>query len=134
VVAIVVQVSGFEPIVAVLDHLERPQWDDLLRTIGMTIEEQTVNHFTQQAGPDGAWEPTKRGGPALILTGRLRGSISHAVFPQEVHIGTNVHYGRYHQFGTRTIPQRAFLGLTAQDENEVQGVIEDFIGRMIEGR
>jgi phage gpG-like protein len=133
-VAISVQASGFEPIFAVLDRLERPHFQKLLTLIGLTIEEQTVRHFQEQAGPEGSWPPTKRGGAALVRTGTLRGSISSAVFPDEVHVGTNIFYGKYHQYGTTKVPARAFLGLTPADRDELQGIIEnhieDILGRL----
>ena len=130
-VAIIVDVDGFEPIFALLDRLENPDWNQLLRVMGMTIEEQTINHFTQQAGPSGSWPPTARGGPALIKTGTLRGSIQTVVGVDQVEVGTNIQYGKYHQFGTKTLPQRAFLGLTNSDQDELQDVIEGYVERLL---
>lgn len=125
---IVFQVDGFERVFAVLDKLENPQWDRLLEVVGETLEAQTKQHFQEQGGPEGAWPPTKRGGQILVKTGLLRGSIEHAAIgPLEIAVGTNVAYGKFHQFGTRKMPRRAFLGLTTDDKVEISNVIETYI-------
>ena len=124
---VVVHASGFDSIFAVIGRLETAQWDRLLRLIGMRVQEQTINHFQQQAGPDGAWAPTKRGGHILVKTGHLRGSIHHVVAGDEVRIGTPVGYGKFHQLGTSRMPARAFLGLTESDKGELEHIINDFV-------
>jgi len=128
---IVVSVEGFERVFAVLDRLENPQWDRLLTAIGLTIEEQTVYHFREGAGPEGAWAPRKSGGSKAILvaTGRLIGSITFAVKPPDtVIIGTAVKpYPRFHQEGRQHLPRRMFMGLTESDKTELGSVIETYI-------
>jgi phage gpG-like protein len=130
---VVVEVRGVEEVLALFTRIGNPEYHRLLSTLGLTLEEQTINHFAEQAGPEGPWPPTRRGGTALVDTGRLRGSITHAVFPDEVRVGTNVHYGKYHQMGTSRIPRRMFLGPSEKDKSELQNVIESFIARTIAG-
>ena len=130
-VRIEVHAEGFESVFTELARLEDPAWEPLLRIMGATIQEQTVNHFTMQAGPSGSWPPTQRGGAALIKTGTLRGSIQTVVGTDEVEIGTNIEYAKYHQLGTKRIPQRAFLGLTDTDQNELQRVIENYVANIV---
>lgn len=138
-VQISVEAEGFDPVLVVLDRLENPDWDELLTLLGLTIEEQTINHFTEQGGPEGPWPPTKRGGTILVKTGTLKGSIGIAVGSMQVSIGTNVFYGKYHQTGTENddgserMPRRAFLGLTGEDRNELQQVLESYVERMVAG-
>jgi phage gpG-like protein len=128
---LVIRTAGFERVIAVTDRLANPNWTELLQLIGLTIEEQTVNHFQEQGGPEGPWPPTQRGGQILVLTGRLRGSITHQVMPPDkVEIGTNVFYGKFHQFGTRNLVRRAFLGLTEADKSELSSVIESYFERL----
>ena len=123
-----IEVYGMNRVVAVLDRLSRPDWDRLLRMMGSIVEDQTINHFQTRRGPNGPWPPLKsRSGQPLVKTGHLRGSIFHAIGGDYVRIGTNVKYGRYHQEGTRTIPERAFLGVTEADKGELKHAIESYI-------
>lgn len=132
-VALSIEIHGMDVALARIGRLANIPYNTLLRQIGLTVEEQTVNHFQQQAGPDGAWAPTKRGGQILVDTGTLRGSINHAVHGSDsVEIGTRVYYGKYHQFGTKRTPARAFLGLTESDRDEVKELCVNFIERMLD--
>jgi phage gpG-like protein len=127
---IIISAAGFERVFAVLDRLENPQWERLMNLIGLTVEEQTVNHFQQQAGPEGPWAPRSGGGswPVLVKTGTLRASITHAPLSEtEVAIGTHLFYGRFHQEGTRMTPRRMFLGLTDTDKDQLQRVVESYL-------
>jgi phage gpG-like protein len=133
VVQVVVRAQGFETVFALFNSLGNAKWDELLRRIGSTVEEQTINHFQTQSGPEGPWPSTQRGGAALVLTGRLRGSISHIVSGEQVAIGTNVFYGKFHQTGTSRTPRRMFLGLNETDKEELRDVVVDFISSLVRG-
>lgn len=98
----------------------------------------------------------REGGRTLLDHGHLRDSITYAAANDQVEIGTNMVYAAIHQFGGKTsphkiaakrvkalsfngrftksvnhpgsnIPPRPFLGLSAEDEREVMGIIEDHI-------
>lgn len=57
-----------------------------------------------------------RGGGTLFDTGTLFHSIqAFASGPDWREIGTDVHYGKYHQYGTEHLPVREFLGVSAED-------------------
>jgi phage virion morphogenesis protein len=132
-VAIVVSLQGVDRVIGVLDSLENAQWDALLRIIGATVEEQTINHFQQQYGPDGPWAPRKDKSPwpILIQTGRLRSSIFNTITgATQVSVGTNVFYGRFHQEGTARMVARPFLGLTDADRQELIDVITNYLEEM----
>ena len=132
--SVVVTVDGLDHVIAVVDRIANPDWANLLELLGQTIEEQTIHHFSLQAGPEGPWVERSSGGwwPLLVKTGRLRGSITHVVqLPDEVAIGTNVYYGKFHQLGTRTIPRRQFLGITDQDKDEIQTVMNNYFEWLI---
>ena len=156
--AVSIRVSGLRRVIAVFDQLENPPWGRLLETIGRTLEEQTINHFTEEAGPGGKWKepsrsyrymPKEKGAPKrgqegytpaqkvssrplLILTGDLRKSIRMQKGPMEVAVGTDVWYGKLHQFGVEktNLPARPFLGLTESDTSEMTNVIETYIDEL----
>jgi len=133
--SITVNSRGFDVAIAAFDRLSEPAtMNKLLRIIGLTVEGQTIAHFNQAAGPDGPWEPTQRGGAILVATGRLRGSIGHVVSTDQVAIGTNVFYGKFHQYGTSRMVKRAFLGLTDADKTQLETIISDYVNGVISGR
>ena len=135
-VAITITVNGLEQVFAFTERLEHPHWEKLLDAIGATIEEQTINHFDTSEGPEGPWAPVQRGGRPLILTGTLRGSITHQVNPpDEVVIGNQQYagYGRFHQFGTSRITPRPYMGLSRSDEDELNTVITNYIDTIVNG-
>jgi phage gpG-like protein len=47
--------------------------------------------------------------------------------PHQLIWGTNVNYAPYHQWGTRFIPARPFLGLTEHMIREIELMVLDFI-------
>jgi phage virion morphogenesis protein len=82
--------------------------------------------FLRQVDPDGVpWPPSKaaakrkasgRGGGTLFASGRLWESLQlYADGPLSRAIGTDVPYGKFHQYGTIHLPRRQFLGFGADD-------------------
>ena len=147
---LVVETEGFERIFAALDKLENPDWQDLMTRIGGTLEAQTIRHFVEETGPEGKWaanEPStiaRKGHTAILVggdvksgyTGTLKGSFTHDVRgPYEVAVGTNIVYGKYHQGGgiKASYPKRMFLGLTEQDSDEIELVIQNYIDEYMAG-
>ena len=135
------QLQGFDSVsIKVNAIFERVQGDRLLTLLGNLVRSQTVKHFQIEEGPAGKWAPLKastvarkRGGAGQILTdtGRLRGSVMSIVGSDMVEIGTNVHYGKYHQGGTRRMVARPFVGLTADDKDELEHVLNNFISSVL---
>ncbi len=110
--------------------------------IGHALVSRVVQGFDLSTGPYGKWRDLvdstiarrrKRSKKPLLDSQRLRGSITHEFDQRSVRVGTNVEYAQYHQFGTRTIPRRAFLpdrGLPKQWEQEdVVDTVEAFLSQ-----
>lgn len=56
--------------------------------------------FKLGESPEGApWKPIKRAGQVLVDTAILKNSLTHDAGPEGLRLGTNVEYGKYHQFG-----------------------------------
>ena len=108
-------------------RMARFQPGPLMQIVASTVERQTMQHFEAGAGPSGAWAPTQRGGQILVDTGRLAGSIHGTAFGNIAKVGTNVFYGKFHQFGTRKMVAREFLGLTGGDRSELEEVIAEYV-------
>jgi phage virion morphogenesis protein len=116
---------------------------ELLDIIGGLVEDQTRRRFlTEKSGPDGAaWLPwsgpyaaTRHGNQSLLIdTGRMEKSITHNIYADEVHIGTNLIYGATHQFGSKKIPARPFLGLSQDNVDEIQSVVDEYFTAALNG-
>ncbi|OPZ64962.1 MAG: Phage virion morphogenesis family protein [bacterium ADurb.Bin478] len=135
------QMDGIDRWQAMLRHLAQADLIQLSEGIGALVENQTKERIADsKAGPDGQkWDPWSgrygrrrhRGQSLLQSSNRLLNSITFVVHPDSVEIGTNVIYGATHQYGDakRNIPARPYLGLSAENENE----IADLCGEFIEG-
>ena len=67
-----------------------------------------------------------RGG-ILVDHGDLRKSITYFASAQSVAVGTDRHYGQYHQSGTVHMPARRFLGLSAEDKTGIDKLVQQFL-------
>lgn len=63
--------------------------------------------------------------------GGLISTIHHQVRKDEVIIGTGKVYGATHQFGRGAIPARPFLGLSTENEAEVEAVVEEWMKQQL---
>jgi phage virion morphogenesis protein len=101
-----------------------------------------------------AYARGKRNTRILTESGRLRDSITSEAARSEVRVGTNVVYGAIHQLGgtirpknathlvfqlggvfvrakSVTIPARPFLGISADDEQMIAEIVQDWIERHV---
>jgi len=67
-----------------------------------------------------------------VLSGNLRGSITHKVDKDEARVGTNVEYAPYVEMGTRRMSAQPYLR-PALDENKarIEKLIGDAIGKAV---
>lgn len=138
---------------AALGEKPRPIWD----AIGNYGESSTRLRFKRQQDPDGKrWLPSIRAqasgpGRTLIYKARLLRSITHRASNSGTSWGTNVIYAGIHQFGGTIkakgggalrfripgggfatvkavkMPQRAFLGVNADDAKEINYLVIDAV-------
>lgn len=102
---------------------------DILRKIGLLLRSSTRLRFDTELNPERKrWQPSLRalreGNKTLTDEGKLRRSISFDSDNDEVVVGTNVSYGKFHQLGLRGNPERAFLGLSKSDREKILDLIE----------
>lgn len=142
-----------------IDHLwaSVSNLDPLMDEVGAALSFSTARRFEQGRGPDGRpWTPVRRGGQPLVKDGHLRDSVSHQVGPNRVEIGTTAKSGAVHQFGAVirpksakalafrvgkglvmvkqvTIPARPYLGMSAEDDREVEAIAAAHVKRAAEG-
>jgi len=112
--------------------------------VGDMLVLSTLERFERGEDPGGApWTVSQRaertGGKTLVDSGRLQDSIVHEAGPKHVAIGTNVIYAAIHQFGGQagrglaaTIPARPYLGVSAEDEAEINRIFSARIGEALQ--
>ncbi|WP_066667353.1 MULTISPECIES: phage virion morphogenesis protein [unclassified Sphingomonas] len=132
----------------------------LMQRIGVHLETTTIERFDLERAPDGArWLPSLRakqtGGKTLTDTARLKQSIRFIASADRVEIGSNVRYARVHQEGATirakggrlrfrlpgglgfrspeqvVIPARPFLGLSAENREEIPALADDFVAEAL---
>jgi len=116
---------------------------ELLESVGALVESQTRQRIAEdKASPDGeAWATwseryakTRHGGHSLLQgEGDLLDSIQYLVNGDELEVGSNLVYAGTQQYGDeeRGIPAREFLGLSVEDEEEVDDLLQEFIDQVL---
>lgn len=107
----------------------------LTSAIGAILESSTRERFSTKKSPDGvAWEnllpdtvKSKGNSEILVDKGDLMKSITRHANADSVIVGTDRHYGKYHQLGTQNMVARPFLGLSVDDKSTINELIESFI-------
>ncbi|NOR62159.1 MAG: phage virion morphogenesis protein [Rhodobacteraceae bacterium] len=142
------------------DALEYPL--GMYEAIGVAMVTSTRERFDRGESPEGnPWPVSLRaqfeGGKTLVDKGALVKSITHIADQNGVEIGTNLEYAATHQFGATitpksagalrfsipgigfitsqsvNIPARPFIGLSAEDEVEIETIAFDFIAEAFGG-
>lgn len=127
-----VQIDGFEEIDAALKRIEDFDKAPVLEAIGDEVKRQTLHRLEfSKRDPQGrkwkAWSPSYRRknprGGLLEGSGQLERSIEAAVFGNFVDVGSTI--DRTHQGGRGQIPARPYLGIGPDNEDDIEGVVED---------
>lgn len=112
---------------------------ELLENVGALVESQTRQRIQEdKIGPDGqAWAEwserygrTRNSGQSLLQSeGDLLDSIQYLVGRDVVEVGSNLIYAATHQYGddARGIPARPYLGLSDEDERELDELLRDVV-------
>lgn len=133
--------------------------EPLLSSIAFLGEASTRERFRIQTGPDGQrWKPSLRaqltGGKTLTKDGHLGDSITSTADKHAAEWGTNRIYAAIHQFGgvikakgtgglrfkigerwsnkrQVSIPARPFLGISADDQQDILELASNYISNLI---
>ncbi len=115
----------------------------LMEILASEGEAQTRLRISEQkTDPEGkSWEPwsdkyaaTRRGGHSLLMSGQdLLDSIQGQATATEAEWGSNLVYFPTHDQGdeSRGIPQRQMLGLSKENERDLNDAIEDFFADLL---
>lgn len=131
----------------------------LMSDIGAVLESSTRERIEDtKTAPDGTpWVSNQAGTSTLLATGRhLRDSVAFIATPSEVQVGAAWEYAHVHQDGAVikpksaarlhfmvggasvfarqvTIPARPFVGVSAEDETEIERVTLDWLSDLVSG-
>ncbi|MBX3506840.1 MAG: phage virion morphogenesis protein [Parvibaculum sp.] len=155
-VTIIVDASGLDVAVEAIGRYADLDENELLSIIGDIGESQTRRRIeSEKTAPDGsAWPPNQAGTSILLQTGsNLRDSVAYNVGAGEVQWGASWEHAHIHQFGATikpksadrlvfmvggkkrfakqvTIPARPFVGLSADNAQEITDIVTDFLGAL----
>lgn len=142
------QINVTDQIPALNEHLtalqQRLNGDltPLMQAIGSVLEGSTRQRFADKVSPNGvAWAvlmpstvKAKNGRSNILVdSGDLIRSITFHASSDSVAIGTDRPYGKYHQTGTKKkdgtqrMVARPWLGLSQQDQFDINDLILDFL-------
>lgn len=118
-----------------LNKLANFDFHKLLDDVGGIVESQTRRRLHEEkTSPSGvawpgwsdAYAKTRHGNQSLLeSSGSLIESITYEVLGNDLYVGSNLVYAHNHDAGT-TVPQREFLGLSAENEKEIVETVEKF--------
>ncbi len=113
----------------------------LMESIGSLLENSTRQRFEDKQSPNGiSWaslmpstlkkkrNKNSKDSAILVESGQLSDSFSFDANHQRVIVGTDKFYGKFHQFGTKKMVARSFLGLSQDDKDGINELIASFLG------
>ena len=133
----------------VASRVQVMNWAPALKQCKVLLSAKTKENFAQWKSPDGTrWlglkRPRKRGRTRekpLRDRGILMASVTsqgpghlEKVGANEMVYGTIIHYASYHQYGTKTIPIRAFLGWNNAMAEECVRILGEFLEKQLAGQ
>lgn len=147
--------GGFDKVLGKAAH-KLGDTQALMESVGEALRSGTLQRFEKEEDPTGKkWKASARamaeGGKTLDKESQLKDSIDYAATPDKVMVGSNLPYARIQQKGGTikpkkgkylkfkglsgkdvfvkevTIPARPYLGVSADDMEEVQATIADFL-------
>ena len=149
----IIQADNAQTIAAlnrVVAATQRPE--PLFREMGEYLQFSHRRRFDREVDPDGRpWTPNapstirtyarKRGGRKKVLHGLtllLRDTLTYNVLPRGLEFGSPAPYSNIHQFGGRAgrggrvvIPERPFIGLSREDQAELERLAANFLERQL---
>lgn len=153
-----VRAEELEAVDKALARLDPLAAGELMEGIARMVQEQTRRRITsEKRAPSGdAWPPNRAGTPILYRSGALTRSIDYAVSGETAIVGSGLVYAGIHQRGGTikpkkakrlvfragnrtifarkvTIPARPYLGLSAENAEDVIDQVGRFLKKRIGG-
>lgn len=155
-VSITVDTSDLDRVIAKFGGLDKIPTSDLMEGIGAIGESQTRRRITdEKTGPDGqAWPANREGTSILLRTGQhLLASVAYVAGGDTAEWGASWEFAHVHQFGATIkpknkkrlsflvggnrvsakqvkIPARPFVGISSENETEIEEILQDWAERL----
>lgn len=124
-----------------LQSIEKFNAYSMFDEIGQYLTSEATQRFKDSVDPEGnTWEISERakteGGKTLVDFAHLRDSLTHFAYIDGTGVeqGSDMIYAAIHQFGgetgrnkATTLVARPFLGITDDDDSEINAIVEDFL-------
>ena len=160
-VALEIFETGLEDALLKIEGIANAPTGELMEGIGRLVQGQTRRRISsEKTAPDGsAWRANRAGTSTLLASGALYDSIDYAASTNSVIVGSGLVYARIHQEGgvirpkngsalkfwwvsggftnfaivkSVTMPRRQYLGLSADNQDEIVEATEDWLSRLIQ--
>lgn len=156
-IGIAIEVEDLEAVQRLITRLETIDEHHILTVVAKIGEDQTRRRIEEEkTAPDGTkWPPNREGTPTLLRTGEhLRDSIASDVSGSVAQWGSSWEFAHVHQNGAVivpkgaeqlafhvggklrfakkvTIPKREFVGLSAENGEEIEEIITDYLAGVV---
>ena len=156
-VALEIVETGLSEALLKIEGIADAPRQELMEGIGRLVQEQTRRRIEEEkTSPAGAaWKPNRAGTSTLYQSGALSRSIDYIAGDDSVQVGSGLVYARPHQEGATirpkngkalvfragnrlvfarsvTLPARTFVGLSADNQNDVVEAAEDWLERLVQ--
>jgi len=153
--------KGLDEALLAIEGIANAPTGDLMEGIGRLVQGQTRRRITsEKTSPGGAaWQANRARTSTLYKSGALSDSIDYQASAASVLVGSGLVYSRIHQYGgvikpkngsalkfwwvsggftnfaivkSVTMPARPYLGLSADNQNEIVETTEDWLSRLVQ--
>lgn len=155
------EVIGLDEALLAIDGIENAPLGELAEGIGRLVQGQVRRRIEEEkTAPDGTpWKANRSGTSILFESGALSRSIDYIASPTQIVVGSGLVYARIHNEGgvikpvngqalkfrwrsgghsnfaivkQVTIPQRRYLGLSADNQDDIVEDTEDWLSRLVQ--
>lgn len=156
-VAFDVREQGLTEAILKIDGIANAPTEELMEGIGRLVQEQTRHRIValKQTPAGAAWKENRARTSTLFKSGALAGSIDYLVTSDSVQVGSGLVYARIHQEGGKiepktakmlafmaggrlvfaksvTMPARPYLGLSADNSEEIVEAAREWVSRPLQ--
>jgi len=156
-VALEIVETGLKEAILKIDGIAAAPTGELMEGIGRLVQGQTRRRIeSEKTSPAGAaWKPNRAGTSILYRSGALARSIDYVAANDSVQVGSALIYAGVHQDGAVikpknaarlvfhaggrlvfalkvTIPARPYIGLSADNQNEIVETAEEWLERLFQ--
>ncbi|WP_419843609.1 phage virion morphogenesis protein [Actinobacillus pleuropneumoniae] len=116
----------------------------IMRKVAGVLQQEAESAFDNETSPSGEqWETLNSNykqrrytagytGNILQVTGNLVKSLSIDYADNIAIVGVSEAYGQYHQFGTKNMPARPFLGLSDDGIEEIKAILNRELSKTVQ--